>query len=165
MPMHLHPTSCGAFKPVGHVLMSFATAAQSDGATVALRAAGFSEFDISRHSPAVMQAQAEAEIGNAGALASIGQELNLVEAHLALALALAGPGFVVVRAPHDDQVQRVADVAASWRATRAQRYGSLIIEELIPSGTSPLQTAESPDPGLDRQTLPRDDVLGPEADA
>ena len=58
-----------------------------------------------------MQAQAEAEIGNAGALASIGQELNLVEAHLAPAL--QGQGFVVGRAPHDDQVQRVADVAAS----------------------------------------------------
>ena len=163
MPMHPHPTSFGVFKPVGHVLMSFATAAQSDGATVALRAAGFSKFDISHYSPAEMQAQAEADIGNAGAMASMGQELNLVEAHLVLAL--QGQSFVVVRAPHDDEVQRVANVAASWRATRAQRYGSLIIEELIPPGTSPLPTAESPDRGLGLQALARDDVLSPEADA
>ena len=163
MPMHPHPTSFGVFKPVGHVLMSFATAAESDGAALALRTAGFSESDISRYSPAEMQAQAEADIANAGALASLGQDLNLVKAHLALAL--QGQSFVVVSAALDEQVQRVTEVATGAHATRAQRYGSLIIEELIPPGASPVQTAESPDRGLDLQTRPRDDVLSPEADA
>ena len=86
MPMQPHPTSFGVFKPVDHVLMSFATAAQSAGAVAALRGAGFSDTDLFCYSPAEMQAQAELDIGNASGLASLGQDLNLVKAHLAIAL-------------------------------------------------------------------------------
>ena len=164
MPMQPHPTSFGVFKPVDHVLMSFATAAQSDVAVAALNRAGFSDPDLYRYTPAEMQAQAEQDIVNASALASLGQDLNLVKAHLALAL--QGQSFVVVSTPHHDQVQRAADVAARCQATRAQRYGSLVVEELVDPGSSPQQTAESPDRGLDRQAPPvRGDVLSPEADA
>ena len=153
MPMHPHPTSFGVFKPVDHVLMSFATADQADGAVAALHGAGFSDADLSRYTPAEMQAQAEQDISNASAMASLGQELNLVKDHLALAL--QGHSFVVVSAPNDDQVQHATDVAARWCATRAQRYGSLIVEELIAPGTSAQQTAESPDRGLDQQAPAR----------
>ncbi len=163
MPMHPHPTSFGVFKPVDHVLMSFATAAQSDGAVAALHSAGFNDSDLSRYNPAEMQAQAEQDIANASALASLGQDLNLVKAHLALAL--QGQSFVVVSTPHDEQVQRAANVAARCCATRAQHYGMLIVEELIAPGTSPQQTAESPDRGLDQQAPARLDVLSREADA
>ena len=163
MPMHPHPTSFGVFKPVGHVLMSFATAAESDAAARALLDTGFGEAEISRYSPGEMQAQAEEDIRNANGLASLGQDLNLVKAHLALAR--QGQSFVVVSTPGDEQVQRVTEVATRLHATRAQHYGRLVIEELVPPGTSTFQTAESPDRGLDLQTRPRDDVLGPEADA
>ena len=164
MPMHPHPTSFGVFKPVGQVLMSFATAAESDAAARALQDTGFGEAEISRYSPGEMQAQAEEDIRNANGLASLGQDLNLVKAHLALAR--QGQSFVVVSASGDEQVQRVTEVATRLHATRAQLYGRLVIEELVPPGTSTFQTAESPDRGLDlQQTRPRDDVLGPEADA
>jgi len=163
MPMNPHPTSFGVFKPVDHVLMSFASAADSDAAVSALRDAGFGESDISRYTPSEMRAQAEMDIGNAGALAALGQDLNLVKAHLALAL--QGQSFVVVSAAHDEQVQRATEVATRAHATRAQHYGTLVIEELISPGTSARQTAESPDRGLDPQTGTRNDVLGPEADA
>jgi uncharacterized protein YukE len=163
MPMHPHPTSFGVFKPVNHVLMSFATVAQSDDAARALRDAGFSESDISRYTPGEMQAQAEEDIRNASALASLGQDLNLVKAHLALAL--QGQSFVIVSAAHNEQVQRATEVAKRTRASLAQHYGLLVIEELVPPGTSTHQTTESPDRGLDMQTVPREDVLGPEADA
>ena len=163
MPMNPHPTSFGVFKPVNHVVMSFATAADSDAALSALHEAGFGDSDIWRYSPGEMQEQAQRDIGNAGGLASLGQDLNLVKAHLALAL--QGQSFVVVSAAQDEQVQRVTEVATRAHATRAQHYGSLVIEELIPPGTSAQQTAESPDRGLDRQEVTRDDVLGPEADA
>ena len=163
MPMHPHPTSFGVFKPVGHVLMSFATASQSDLAVTALREAGFGESDISRYTPDEMRDQAQSDIGNASGLASLGQDLNLVKAHLALAL--QGQSFVVVSTPHDEQVQRAANVAARCCATRAQHYGMLIVEELIAPGTSPQQTAESPDRGLDQQAPARLDVLSREADA
>jgi len=163
MPMHPHPTSFGVFKPVDHVLMSFATAAQSDAAVSALRDADFSDSDISRYTPSEMRDQAEVDIGNASAMASLGQELNLVKAHLALAL--QGNSFVVVGTARDEQVQRVTEVAIGAQATRAQHYGTLMITELIPPGPSARQTAESPDRGLDLQKGTRDDVLGPEADA
>ena len=163
MPMHPHPTSFGVFKPVDHILMSFATAAQSDGAVAALHAAGFSDSDLSRYTPAEMQAQAELDITNASTMASLGQDLNLVKAHLALAR--QGQSFVVVSAQHDEQVQRATDVATRCGATRAQRYRSLIVEELVAPGTNTQQTAESPDRGLDQQAPARLDVLSREADA
>ena len=163
MPMNPHPTSFGVFKPVGHVLMSFETAADSDAAVGALREAGFGESDISRYTASEMRDQAAMDIGNASGLASLGQDLNLVKAHLALAL--QGQSFVVVSAAHAEQVQRVTEVATRTHPTRAQHYGTLVVEELISPGTSARQTAESPDRGLDLQTRTRDDVLGPEADA
>jgi len=161
--MHPHPTSFGVFKPVDHVLMSFASAAHADAAVSALHDAGFGESDLSRYTPSEMQAQAETDIDNAGGLASLGQDLNLVKAHLALAL--KGHSFVVVSAAHDDQVQRATQVATRTHATRAQHYGTLVVEELIPPGSTTHQTAESPDRGLDLHKSTRDDVLGPTADA
>jgi len=161
--MDPHPTSFGVFKPVDHVLMSFATAAQSHAAVGALWEAGFIESDISHYTSSEMREQAEQDISNADGLASIGQDLNLVKAHLALAL--QGQCFVVVRAAHDEQVQRAGQVAAHLQATRAQHYGVWLIEELIPPGTSLHQTAESPDRGLDLQTGKRGGLPGPAADA
>ena len=101
--MQPHPTSFGVFKPVDPVLMSFATASQSDSAVAALQGAGFGDTDLSRYTPAEMQAQAEQDIANASAMASLGQDLNLVKAHLALAQ--QGQSFVVVSTPHGEQVQ------------------------------------------------------------
>ena len=98
MPMNPHPTSFGVFKPVDHVLMSFATAADADVAVSALGVAGFGESEIWRYTPSEMREQAELDIGNASGLASLGQDLNLVKAHLALAL--QGQSFVVVSAAH-----------------------------------------------------------------
>ena len=163
MPMSPHPTSFGVFKPLNHVVMSFATAADSDAAASALHEAGFGSSDIWRYSPSEMQEQAQRDIGSAGGLASLGQDLNLVKAHLALAL--QGQSFVVVSTAQDEQLQRATEVATRAHATRAQHYGLLVTEELIPPGSSNHQTAESPDRGLDLQKSTRDDVLGPEADA
>lgn len=163
MPMHPHPTSFGVFKPVGHVLMSFVSSAHSDAAAQALRGAGFSERDISRYTPREMQSQAERDIQNASDLASLGQDLNLVKAHLALAL--QGQSFVVVKAANGAEVQLAAEVAEHQHATRAQHYGSFIIEELVQPGTTDVQTTETPDSGLDLQKGNRDDVLSREADA
>ena len=131
MPMIPHPTSFGVFKPVHHVLMSFATAAQSGAAELALHSAGFDSADIIRYTPEEMQAQAEGDIHNADALAGLGSELDMVKAQLGLAL--LGQSFLVVKAPEDEQIERVTEVAVTFHATRAQRYGTLMIEELVPA--------------------------------
>lgn len=144
------PAAYGVFKPVGHVIVALPTEGDAQGALTALLRDGFAATDIASWSPEQMRRQADIDIEQAGVLAGIGQELNLVKSHRELAV--KGHSFLVVRAPKDDQAQRVARVARRFHATRAQRYGHLMIEELIEVGSGENQVAESPDRGLDAQT-------------
>jgi hypothetical protein len=148
--MKQHTTTFGVFKPVDHVLLSLPTTADADAAAQALIDAGFKSADIVRYSPDEMREQAESDIQNASPLASLGQDLNLVKEQLELAL--QGQSFLLVHASEDAQVERVTEVARRCHATRAQRYGTLVVEELLPVGDLNQQVAESPDRGLDAQT-------------
>ncbi len=145
------PESFGVFKPVGHVIVAFANAVDAEGARAQLQREGFTPEDIRSYSPEQMKNQADTDIEHAGLLAGIGQELNLVKAHRELAV--RGHSFLVVHAPNDETTERVADIARRFHAARAQKYGRLVIEELIEVGTGDKQVAESPDRGLDAQTL------------
>ena len=140
----------GVFKPVGHVIVAFPSRDESEYANTALLASGFGEDDIVSYTPEQMLAQVEHDLANASTLAGIGQELNLVKAHGELAR--QGSSFLVVRARSQDAADTIAQVAMHCHASRAQRYGSLVIEELIPVGGSDRQVAESTDRGLDAQT-------------
>jgi hypothetical protein len=143
--------SFGVFKPVDHVVISFASAQQAETAAQALAAIGLRGASaVRRLSDREMLAQIDADLQRASPLASIGQEVNLVKAHRALAE--QGYHWLVVYAPDDRQAALVARVASDHGAERAQRYGNFIIEELIvrPLDRSPV--AESPDRGLDAQT-------------
>lgn len=144
------PEAYGVFKPVGHVIVALPTEADARGAMAALLSGGFEPADIAFYSPEQMQRQADIDIEQAGVLAGIGQELNLVKSHRELAA--KGHSFLVVRAPKSDQAQRVATIARRFNASRAQSYGHLMIEELIEVGSGENQVAESPDRGLDAQT-------------
>jgi hypothetical protein len=141
----------GVFKPVGHVVVSFPSETDMSAAVDALKDAGFDDADIRRYSPEEMVRQADQDIAGASPLAGLGQELNLVKAHRELAR--QGQGFLVVHAPHDEQVKRVTRIARTHQATRAQKYGTLMIEDLIEVGSNQQQVAESPDRGLDAQTV------------
>ncbi|MDP9043170.1 MAG: hypothetical protein M3O01_00030 [Pseudomonadota bacterium] len=140
----------GVFKPVGHVIVALPSDADARGAYRALLDAGFASRDVVFYTPDDMVRQADIDIDQAGVLAGIGQELNLVKAHRELAL--QGASFIVVRAPDDQSAERVADIARQHRASRAQRYGHLTIEEMIEPGSGERQVGESPDRGLDPQT-------------
>ena len=144
------PEAYGVFKPVGHVIVAFADDEASQGALAELLRSGFVADDIVVYTPQQMKAQADVDIEQAGVLAGIGQELNLVKAHRDLAE--RGHFFLVVHAPDDAQSERVAEVARHHHAARAQKYGRLMIEELIEVGSDEAQVAESPDRGLDTQT-------------
>jgi hypothetical protein len=146
---HPHPTTFGVFKPVDHVLLAFAEPAQADAAVAGLLADGFGHTDIKHYTPAAMLEQAARDLKNAQPLASLGQELNLVKAHLALAE--QGHSFVLVHAPDAQRVEQVKQLALVFAATRAQRYGLLLIEELVEVGDSAQQVSESPARGLDMQ--------------
>jgi hypothetical protein len=144
------PKSHGVIKPVGHVLISFEAKDDAHAAMDALAKAGFGADKVSYFSPEEVIAQATSDIADAGILASLGQELNLVKAHRDLAQ--QGHSFISVYAPEDEDARKVADIAAGFNAGRAQKYGHLIIEEMIEPGDSEKQVFESPDKGLDAQT-------------
>lgn len=141
-------TAYGVFKPVGHVLASFPTERDARSAAEALKEAGFPE--VAYYTADEVRERADRDIANAGLLASLGQELNLVKQQRDLAV--EGHPFVSVLAPEDDAARRAADIVARHNADRAQKFGRLIIEELLEPGTGQRQANESPDTGLDPQT-------------
>ena len=140
----------GVFSPTGWVIASFPDAAAMETAANALGALGLHADDIVRHSPEQMIEHVNHDIANASPLSSLGQELNLVKAHRALAQ--QGYHFLQIHSPEDDLTRRVATVLTQSGAERAQKYGRFIIEELIEQGDDERQTFESPARGLDAQT-------------
>ncbi len=146
-----HPTSFGVFKPVGHVVISFPSAEQAGAAHQALDDLSLEVGAIRPYTDAQMLAQIDEDLARASPLAAVGQELNLVKAHRVLAA--RGYHWLVVRARDDDEARRVADCARPFGAEHAQQYGNFIIVELIEHAGELPQVAESPDRGLDAQTL------------
>lgn len=145
-----HPSTLGAFKPVGHIVIALPQQVDAEAVQRALLEAGRPADAIVRMSAAQMIAQADHDLATASPIAAVGQELNLVRAHRALAA--SGHSFIIVAA-RDDEVEKVAEVARRFGATRAQRYGRFIIEELVEVGSGEAQVGESPDRGLDAQTV------------
>ncbi|MDP3669929.1 MAG: hypothetical protein Q8R69_09625 [Telluria sp.] len=144
------PEAFGVFKPVGHIVIAFRSAADQQAAAQALLQQGFAASALVRFTPDEMKSQVDADIKAASVLASLGQELNLVKAHRALAE--SGCSFLVVHAPDDDLAERVAVVARATKAVAAQRYGRFIIEELVEQAPGEAQVFESPERGLDVET-------------
>jgi len=150
--MEQHNTAFGVFKPVGHVLISFPSLEQARNAHRAL----VDQFelqldDIRLMSDREMLRLTEESMQAESPLAWFGQEPNLVRAQHELAE--RGYHWLLVNAKgEEDLARKVADCAKPYGAERAQRYGTLIIEELIEHPTDLPQVAESPDRGLDAQT-------------
>jgi hypothetical protein len=94
--------------------------------------------------------QIDQDVAHASPLSQLGQELNLVRAHRALAE--QGYHFLVLRVSDSVPAQTLADMARDHGALRAQLYGTFIIEELIEHDEQERQVGESPDRGLDAQT-------------
>lgn len=144
------PHTDGVLNPVGHVIVSFAVDSDAKLAVVALTELGFDSNDVVLFTSAQMLVQAQTDIDQAGVLAGIGQDLNLVKA--LRERAQQGSSFLVIHAPEDEQAERIADIARRFHAQRAQRHGRFMIEELIDVGDDERQVAESPDRGLDAET-------------
>ena len=148
--MNSSQSAYGVFKPVGHVLASFPTEGDARSAIEALKAAGFPERDVAYYSAEEIRLRAVSDIAHSGLLANIGQELNLCKARRDLAE--QGHPFVSVYTHGGDAARRVGDIVSRFHADRAQKFGRLIIEELIEPGSGKRQVSESPDTGLDPQT-------------
>ena len=143
-----HPTSFGVFKPVGHIVVALATQTQADALASSLRASGFTGTELIQYTAQEMIDQVAADLLTASPLASLGQDLNLIKAHRALAE--GGSCFLVVQASNPEQVERVTALAKTIPAQSAQRYGSLIVEKLLTPAVGERQMFESSDTGLDK---------------
>ena len=141
------PESFGVFKPVGHTVIAWRSEADLQAAAERLLAQGFAATALVHYTPQQMTAQVDRELLAASPLAALGQELNLIHAHLALAE--SGCSFLVVHAPDDARAEQVAMLARMTNAVAAQRYGRFLIEELIATPAGQTQVFESPDRGLD----------------
>lgn len=141
------PTAFGVFKPVGHVVVSFPPEVEIGPVAGEIESLG---VDVTRYSADEMCAQIDRDLERAGFLANIGQELNLVKAHRALAE--EGYNWLVVKARDHGQAGDIAAIVDRHGAERAQYYGHLIVEELIQHGGSRKQRPESPHAGLDSET-------------
>ena len=144
------PKSFGVFKPVGHTVIAFEDAVAMESAADALVEQGVEAASLLRYTAGEMAAQVESDLQTASPLAAVGQELNLVKAHRALAQ--EGCSFLVVYAPEEAQTKIVDGVVQSHRARAAQRYGRMMIEELVETEEGETQVFESPDRGLDIDT-------------
>ncbi|MBK1686408.1 hypothetical protein [Rubrivivax gelatinosus] len=142
--------SFGVFKPEGHVVISFPSAAQADAAQAALQPLALPADELRRYSDAQMLARLDEDLAHASPLAALGQEMNLAKAQRELAA--RGYHWLVVKAGDDEFAQRIAAAVRPHGAERAQLYGRFLIEELIEHPGDLPQVAESPDRGLDAQT-------------
>lgn len=139
------PRSFGVFKPAGHTLLAFPNEQQLDAAATQLTAIGIPSGVVTHYTPQEMMLQTADDLAGASALASIGQDLNLIKVHRELAM--KGCHFLVVPTEKDDIARQVAQIAQRLGAIAAQHYGHLVVEDLIADGTN--QVFESPDRGLD----------------
>lgn len=141
------PRTFGVFKPAGHTVLVFPDLKMLEETQLHLAAAGIRTADVTRYSPAEMMEQTAADLEGAGALASVGQDLNLVKVQRELAS--QGCHFMVVPTSKDALARQVADIARPLGAVAAQYYGTLIVEDLIDAADGKYQVFESPDRGLD----------------
>ncbi|MGQ5525112.1 hypothetical protein ACUHMQ_17870 [Chitinimonas sp. PSY-7] len=123
------PTSFGVFKPVGHVVLAFTTADRRDAMQAALFAVDFQADEVTSFDSEEWLETMNSADANYGVLASFGSELDQVEMHAKLAR--DGHVFLVVFAPKHDKADVVIRLAEEHHATLAQKYGRLLIENVI----------------------------------
>ncbi len=116
-------------KPLDHVVLAFADEKVLRDAVTALADAGFAGPAVHEYTAEEMRSALAAELDNAGALASLGQDVNL--AKFRRQLAEEGHGWLLVHAPSNEQTAQVAEVARRLGARLAQKYNRFVIEELI----------------------------------
>lgn len=126
--MRSRPEFLGLLKPVGHTLISFASAQALEEVVEALGAQGFDDSMVTRYGPVEMVSLMDIEIANAGVLAPFGYELAIAKAHRMQAL--DGCHFLLVYGPDEADVDRITVVAKDHGALSAQHYGRFLIQEL-----------------------------------
>ena len=123
------PTSFGAFKPVGHVMLGLQTPEQVAQVTAALKAAGWADGAIVPFAPRESVAELKSLIENASGLAGFGYEITLMRRYLDLAR--QGCHWLLVHAEETEAAEQVGAIARQHGALLAVHYRKMTIDELI----------------------------------
>jgi hypothetical protein len=136
-PMHKDapPKSFGVLKPVGHVVIGFGRGEERDAAAAALRQRGFGDADLVPFEADEMHAQLQEQLGHASGAAGFGYEIVLANHYRDLAH--DGHVWLIVRAGNDARSAVVADIARAHGAVLADRYGTLVVEQMLNPTQSP----------------------------
>lgn len=124
-----HPTSFGAFKPVGHVVIGMKDDPSASEVVQALRAAGFGAEDILEYTAAEEDDEMDRMIQHASDFAGFGYEVSLM--HRYQELAKQGASWLIVYAPDDSHTEQVGQIAQRHGAVLAEKYGRFVIESLV----------------------------------
>ena len=119
-------TDLGNFYPTHHIVLAFDNASQSKQAREGLEAVGFKE--IRAFTDQQMQSASQHGLDTAGVIAAMGSSLKMVELHNRLAK--EGCHFLMVKAPSDDDTERLMQVIRKNPFRLAQKYHRLVIQTL-----------------------------------
>lgn len=123
------PTSLGAFKPVGHVMVGLPEQVAVLDAERELHEAGFPIDHIIDFSAAYGAEAMAAMVENASEFAGFGYELTLMKRYVKLSR--EGCHWLLVYAPSSEEAERVKQIALAHGAPMAVKYHLLAIEDLI----------------------------------
>ena len=121
--------SLGAFNPVGHTMIAFASVAIAGDAAASLREQGFAPEDIISYSSAELLPKIEVAVRNASEAAGFGYEINLMKRYMTLAT--ENCGWLLVHSPEQAQTDKVTLIAQRFGAKTAVSYGRLVNEDLV----------------------------------
>jgi hypothetical protein len=119
----------GQFYPTGHIVMMLPDANAAQAAGRALVDAGIAEGDISLITPELMMSQIVRTVGDSDMpLPSAGTEADTVRRYAQYAS--QGHYGLLVRAPDNDDSERVMAALRGHPVSHAQKYRMLVIEDL-----------------------------------
>ena len=124
-----HPQSMGAFKPVGHIVAAMPDDEKARQAAQALRDSGFEPRDILEYTAAEENDEMDRMLAQTSEFAGFGYEVTLMRRFQRLSQ--EGASWLIVYAPGDDVVPRVADILRRSDCWMAVKYHWLAIEELV----------------------------------
>ncbi len=123
------PTSLGAFKPVGHVMVALPDDVAADRFVEALHGVGFGREDVLHFEPHESGAEMAKMIDTSSEFAGFGYEITLMRRYLDYAR--QGYRWVLVYAPKDEEAEKVQEVAKRMDLPMAVRYHRLAVEDLV----------------------------------
>lgn len=123
------PTSFGALKPVGHVLLALPSLAQRAVVQTGLQLDGWSDDDVIEFEPRESVAELEQLIEHSSGAAGFGYELTLMRRYLDLAR--SGHVWLLVKVDDDNAAQRVAQISHLYGAGSAVHYRTFTVEDLL----------------------------------